>query len=254
VSHSVGPATAEAGRRATGAWYAKWLRGLSTSGGPWAGLSSEVSCRGRSPWDTLASIPEDGRLQGSPARLPWTRSTPCGAGPAPSGPCPLAGASPGAGRSASRPCSTDESVTFQHRCQSWNALSFHGLCSPPRSLPVRSALAVPRGVPISRPGRLASPFAPDPSSVLVVRPRGSLRAGARWPSSEYVRSGGCAFCPFSASLRVDAARGGEVVRDLHGVLDVKERSEERLLGQSPAARLDFRIKAGSGPPTFTLAS
>jgi hypothetical protein len=40
-------------------------------------------------------------------------------------------------RPASGLCSADESVTFSNRCRPENALSFHGLCSPPRSSAAR---------------------------------------------------------------------------------------------------------------------
>jgi hypothetical protein len=39
----------------------------------------------------------------------------------------------------SRPCSADESVAIHPCCQRWNALSFHGLCSPSRSSFTRSS-------------------------------------------------------------------------------------------------------------------
>jgi hypothetical protein len=42
-------------------------------------------------------------------------------------------------QSAPGPCSTGESVAFLRRFQRWNALSFHGLCSPPRSSLARSS-------------------------------------------------------------------------------------------------------------------
>lgn len=119
--------------------------------GPWAGCSLGLLPKQVTSGDVAFS------LRGLLAcrvvlRVPGESSSPCGAAPSPSGRSPRGGRS-GAGRSAPRPCSTDESVMFQVRCRVWNTLSFHGLGSPPRSLPVRSSL--PR-VSRVRPRGLAS--------------------------------------------------------------------------------------------------
>jgi hypothetical protein len=46
-------------------------------------------------------------------------------------------------RPTSRPCSADESVVSLRRCQRRDTRSFHGLCSPPRSLSLRTSPSMP---------------------------------------------------------------------------------------------------------------
>jgi len=129
---------AGAGRRGTGAWFAEWPGGLPTSGGSWAGCSLGLLPKQVTSGHAASHLRGGGRLQGSPARsrrefLPLRGGTlACRSFPS--------RGSIGAGRSAPRPCSTDESVMFQVRCRIWNTLSFHGLGSPPRSRPVRANL------------------------------------------------------------------------------------------------------------------
>jgi hypothetical protein len=96
----------------------------------------------RSPprWET-ASV---GLVLGDPRGPPPTIG--CGAPPGrfrPLGP-PLECSTPG-------PCSADESVALSGHCWSENALSFHGLCSPPRSSWFRRSTAwTPASLPEER--------------------------------------------------------------------------------------------------------
>jgi hypothetical protein len=119
--------------------------------GPWAGCSPGLLPKQVTSGDVASSLRGLWACRGL-LRVPGESSSPCGAAPSPSGRSPR-GVRSGAGRSAPRPCSTDESVMFQLRFRVWNTLSFHGLGSPPRSLPVRSSL--PR-VSRVRPRGLAS--------------------------------------------------------------------------------------------------
>jgi hypothetical protein len=81
-------------------------------------------------------------LRGSPARLPEeVRSSRSGIHTSSS--LSLAGWGIGVGSRAPGLCSIGESVTFQRRFQLQNALSFHGLCSPPRSSSVRRGVESP---------------------------------------------------------------------------------------------------------------
>jgi hypothetical protein len=193
VSHSIERASCRGRSLADGCVVGGVAPGVSRP----PGVRGPVSLRGLLPRQvTLGSAGSRSRssgvLQGPPARLPGMRSAPLrGRLPRLAGPSPLAGVGSGAGRSAPRPCSTDESVTFQHRCRLQNALSFHGLGSPPRSPSVRSGSAGPRArVPLSG----------GPARVLA-RPGSLFRCGratsgvaprrGAGPSSESVRSEGC---------------------------------------------------------------
>jgi len=117
------------------------------------------------------------------------------------GPSPLAGVGSGSGRSAPGPFSTDESVTFHHRCRLRNALSFHGLRSPPRSPSIRSSFAESLRVVIPFGGPSCA-FVPLGSLVCCGHPTfGVVPRRGVGPSSESVRLGGCALCSNSTSVR-----------------------------------------------------
>jgi hypothetical protein len=69
----------------------------------------------------------------------------------------------------SGPCSADESVTFPGHFRPDNALSFHGLCSPPRSSVARrlddlDACLAPEGALHSTETRMSQRLAPDLSA------------------------------------------------------------------------------------------
>lgn len=109
------------------------------------------------------------------------------------------------GRSASRPCSTDESVMPFRRCQRSDILSFHGLLSPPRSSFTRRVLArSPR-----RPSEDGSRGLPGRSSSLFrLGPAISDRLAPKRVDRLLSLSGWGAASPRWASRRSSAEAGG----------------------------------------------
>lgn len=81
--------------------------------------------------------PEDTGCCGVHPHVSRRRSAPVGAASAFRSHLPLRGSGSGRGGGLQGFFSTDESVTFQRRFQLQNALSFHGLRSPPRSSFIR---------------------------------------------------------------------------------------------------------------------
>jgi hypothetical protein len=131
----------------------------------------------------------------------------------------------------SRPCSADESVAIPHRFQRRIALSFHGLCSPPRSSFARSSSPATSEEAVGSAAE-ASSSTHRSSESLRGSPGHSRRAvcgicaSGVCPGWELRLSSLVTACPRARGQGLEAA-------DLHGVCDVKDRSEERLLGRSP---------------------
>lgn len=99
-------------------------------------------------------------------------------------------------RPTSRLCSTDESVTFSNHCRSGNVLSFHGLCSPPRSSAARSlddmdVLSTPKGAEHGSGTRMSLHLTPGLTACRTSHPSFDSpmqRAAPRPKSSRCVRS------------------------------------------------------------------
>ena len=101
----------------------------------------------------------------------------------------------------SRPCSADESVATLRRFQRWIALSFHGLCSPPRSSFTRSCCPwCFRGSRARAPKRSITHCGVGHPSCGCARPHPANRARSRAPP-ESVRAGSCDLSPSLSGAR-----------------------------------------------------
>jgi hypothetical protein len=146
-------------------------------------------------------------------------------------------------RPTSRPCSADESVAFRSRFRPPNALSFHGLWPPSRSSSARSDAH--RGVRSGHWDRLTRGWYETihlfrhPSRVVAAGIPPSVRRCFEM-HLDGCREGASGVCPGLESR--DPSGSNPLVKwtqpihrgthrrhlaDLHGVLDVKDRSEER---------------------------
>jgi hypothetical protein len=140
------------------AWARQLLRSLGTAGHPRVVVRPPRG-RGRESLRCTPSVPPR-----------WVRRE---------------GSSKSAKRPTSRPCSANESVVSCRRCQRNDTRSFHGLCSPPRSLKSRSSPAMPnrRLPPPNRGPRKLPGRWPTRRAALTSWPLGSLqrftRAGSR---------------------------------------------------------------------------
>jgi hypothetical protein len=165
---------------------------------PWAGLLPPVSCRGRSPWEYAASrVPRDGMPQALACASPGGEPLLSERRP-PVLPGPPRGVRGRTGPVGSKALLHRRVRNVPGRFQPQNALSFHGLRSPPRSSSNRRvAVGSPvRALPLGWPFRW---LAASSSLFRCGRPTSGVvpRRGAG-PSSESVRVESSA--PFSFLL------------------------------------------------------
>jgi len=119
------------------------VRRVSGAGFPIPDLASQIAAGGPNPSSRRTFTPPEGTLDCSRTTSPWPLP-PCRWPPVPLGSSPVAVA--GAVLRAPRDRSLDFEAllrrrvqTPRDRCRSSGALSFHGLCSPSRSLPTNTS-------------------------------------------------------------------------------------------------------------------
>jgi hypothetical protein len=177
-------------------------------------------------------------------------------------------------RPTSRPCSTDESVAAQHRCQRCAARVSHGLVPSPRSSRTRRCPTVPcapkrsgprwspsEPKPEVRPGKVP-PVGRPPGGVSVRFPAASGEGGPQHPFVGCSRRPVRRLLPGLVSPRRPRSLSGSESREprsdsspplprgsrrgrlagLHEVFDVKEH----FRGSAPRSRIQA---AGASPPT-----